>query len=108
MTLETKYYDKLIRDKIPQIIEATGGVCRTEILEEGQYLSRLEEKLSEDVGEYLESGEEEELADLLEVMEALAKERGWLWEDVLALQREKRERRGGFEKRLLLTEVVKG
>lgn len=103
--METKYYDKLIRDKIPQIIEATGGVCRTEILEEGQYLSRLEEKLSEEVGEYLESGEAEELADILEVVEALGRSRGCSWEALLRIKQEKKDKRGGFEKRLLLKQV---
>lgn len=100
-----KKYDKLIRDKIPQIIEAQGKTCVTEILSQEEYLQKLDEKLCEELAEYQQSKELEELADLLEVMEAVAIARGYTWEELLAVRDQKREARGGFQNRLCLKEV---
>ena len=100
-----KDYDKLVRDEIPRIIEASGKHCVTEILTGEAYVDKLEEKLSEELAEYLESKSLEEMADLLEVMEALVAARGESWEEVKRLQTEKREKRGGFERRILLHRV---
>ncbi len=100
-------YNKLVRDKIPQIIEAKGGTCRTVVLSEAEYIQKLEEKLSEELSEYLESRELEELVDLLEVMEALVKARGETWEELQRIKNAKSEVRGGFEDRILLLESQK-
>ncbi len=100
-----KSYHKLVRDRIPEIIASGGGSCNTEILEEKAYLLQLHRKLREELEEYLQSGEAEELADLLEVMQAVAKARGISWEDVEALRERKKAARGGFEGRILLKEV---
>ena len=100
-----KKYDKLIRDKIPQIIEAQGKTCVTEILSQEEYLQKLDEKLCEELAEYQQSKELEELADLLEVMEAVVLARGYTWEELLAVRDQKREARGGFQNRLCLKEV---
>lgn len=100
-----KKYDKLIRDKIPQIIESQGKTCVTEILSQEEYLQKLDEKLCEELAEYQQSKELEELADLLEVMEAVAIARGYTWEELLAVRDQKREARGGFQNRLCLKEV---
>lgn len=100
-----KHYNKLVRDEIPRIIEESGSSCVTEILSTEAYLEKLEEKLSEELAEYRESKSLEELADLLEVMKALVAARGETWDEVERLQVEKREKRGGFEKRILLRTV---
>ena len=100
-------YNKLVRDKIPQIIAEKGGSCKTAILSNGEYLCKLEEKLSEELEEYLESRDLEELADLLEVMEALVKARGEHWDDLMQIKEEKRAKRGGFEDKILLLESHK-
>ena len=100
-----KQYHKLVRDKIPQIIESTGKTCRTEILEDETYLQLLDEKLGEELAEYQESKSLEELADLLEVMEAVVTARGYRWEQLMAVKAEKKAARGGFEEKLLLLEV---
>ena len=100
-----KKYDKLIRDKIPQIIESQGKTCVTEILSQEEYLQKLDEKLCEELAEYQQSKELEELADLLEVMEAVVLARGYTWEELLAVCDQKREARGGFQNRLCLKEV---
>ena len=98
-------YNKLVRDKIPQIIEKNGQTCVTQILPQDVYIQKLDEKLTEELAEYQQSKELEELADLLEVMEAVVKARGYSWQELLAIRDKKREKRGGFEDRILLTEV---
>ena len=101
----SKQYHKLVRDKIPQIIAATGKTCRTEILEEDAYLQLLDEKLGEELAEYQASKSLEELADLLEVMEAVVAARGYTWEQLEAVKAEKKAARGGFADKILLLEV---
>lgn len=104
----TKHYHKLVRDRIPEIIEAGGKTCATEILSDGEYLRLLDEKLNEELAEYQESKSLEELADLLEVMRAMIHARGVSWEELENLRQEKKARRGGFEKKILLLEVKEG
>lgn len=99
-------YHKLVRDKIPQIIQAQGKTCVTEILLEEEYLQMVDAKLQEELTEYQESKSLEELADLLEVMEAAVKARGYIWEELIAVRDEKRQKRGGFADRILLKEVI--
>lgn len=106
MQNKTICYNKLVRDKIPRIIEATGQTCRTRVLGEAEYLEKLDEKLNEELAEYQESKAIEELADLLEVMEAAVKARGYCWQELLRIRDEKREKRGGFEDRILLEAVT--
>lgn len=103
---QIKTYNKLVRDRIPQIIEAGGGSCTTEILDEKAYAAMLDAKLGEELGEFLESHAAEELADLLEVMRAAARLHGWQWEQIEAIRREKHALRGGFDERILLKEVA--
>ena len=100
-----KQYHKLVRDKIPQIIADTGKTCRTDILDEETYLQLLDEKLGEELAEYQQSKSLEELADLLEVMEAVVAARGYTWEQLEAVKAEKKAARGGFADKILLLEV---
>ena len=100
-----KIYNKLVRDHIPEIIESDGRKCTTEILSDGHWLQMLDAKLNEELTEYQESKSLEELADLLEVMRAVVKARGWSWEQLEQVRQEKAARRGGFEKKILLKEV---
>ena len=101
-----KIYNKLVRDKIPQIIEASGKQCVTTRLSKEEYLQALDEKLNEELAEYQQSKSLEELADLLEVMGAVVKARGASWEEVTTIQKRKCADRGGFEERLFLKEVT--
>lgn len=98
-------YHKLVRDRIPEIIESDGKVCDWETLSDADYLRLLEEKLNEELAEYQQSKSLEELADLLEVMQAVLKARGWTWEELEQVRAEKAVKRGGFEKKILLKEV---
>lgn len=69
-------YNKLVRDRIPQIIEEAGKRCETEVLSNERYLEMLDKKLDEELAEYQTEKKVEELADLLEVVYAVAKARG--------------------------------
>jgi len=96
---------KLVRDKIPEIIENSGKSCETRILDESEYLDMLDVKLSEELNEYLEAHSLEELCDLTEVILASAKARGYSLDDLLKGCEQKRNARGGFDKRIFLEKV---
>lgn len=98
-------YHKLVRDRIPEIIEKSGKTCVTSELSASEYVKMLDEKLNEELAEYQESKSPEELADLLEVIRAVAAARGSSIEEVEKIRVEKASKRGGFEKRILLLEV---
>lgn len=104
--MANKTYYKLVRDHIPEIIESDGKTCVCETLADEDYLRLLDAKLNEELAEYQESKSLEELADLLEVLRAVIQARGWTWEQLEQVRREKAARRGGFEKKILLKEVL--
>ena len=99
-------YSKLVRDHIPEMIELAGKTCIVEILVDARYLEMLDAKLNEELAEYQESKSLEELADLLEVMQAVVQARGWTREELDQVRQEKAAERGGFEKKILLKEVI--
>ena len=101
-------YNKLIRDKIPEMIEQNGGKAVIRQLSHEEFVRFLEMKLDEEVGEYHRDKTVEELADILEVVYALASLHGCTKEKLLAIYDEKHEKRGGFERRLLLIESERG
>ena len=98
-------YDKLIRDKIPEIIEQSGKKCIVEVMDNDTYIEYLDQKLNEELAEYQQDKSIEELADLLEVMYAVVAARGYSVEELERIRLEKAERRGAFEKKLLLKSV---
>ena len=103
-------YQKLVRDKIPEIIKQNNEEPITRILSEEEYKKELEKKLQEELNEVLEAtGNDriEELADMLEVMMALAELEGKNLSDIIKISDTKREKRGGFQKRLYLEGVRK-
>lgn len=100
-------YNKLVRDKIPEIIESDGKTCEIEILSDGKYLEMIDAKLDEELAEYHKDQNLEELADLLEVIQAAAVARGYSVEELEALRAKKAEKRGSFHERILLKKVVK-
>ena len=101
-----KEYNKLIRDRIPEIIEAAGKQCIVEVMNEDEYLEALDCKLEEELAEYQADKSLEELADLLEVMYAVVVARGYSIEELERVRKQKAEKRGGFEKRLRLKGVI--
>lgn len=104
--MSVKPYHKLVRDRIPEIIEASGKSCVTEILSDADYLELLDAKLDEELAEYHKDQNVEELADLLEVIYAAAKARGYTLEQLEVVRAEKARKRGAFEKKILLKEVI--
>ena len=94
-------HNKLVRDRIPEIIEASGKNCEWEVLTQEEYLRYLDEKLWEELREYQADKSLEELADLLEVLMAVAEARG-SFAKVEAIRQAKREERGAFDKRIFL------
>ena len=98
-------YNKLVRDRIPEIIGASGKTCVTETLSSDAYLHMLDAKLDEELAEYHKDQNIEELADLLEVIRAATAARGWTLEELERGRAKKAAARGGFEKRILLKEV---
>ncbi len=95
-------YNKLVRDNIPQIIEQKGGKAEIRILSDEEYRKFLEAKLDEEVGEYHQEKNAEELADILEVVYALASSIGCTKEELQSIHLNKRTQRGGFDKKILL------
>ncbi len=91
---------KLVRDKIPEIIEADGKTPITRILEQDEYLSELDRKLDEEVAEYQSDKSLEEMADVLEVLYALCEARGYSIEELQQVREDKRATRGGFRAKI--------
>ncbi|WP_405175705.1 nucleoside triphosphate pyrophosphohydrolase [Paenibacillus sp. FSL H8-0261] len=102
-------YEKLVRDGIPNLIASQGKDFTTRILESKEYITELRKKLIEESEEYFRavSNDEalEELADMLEVIHALAEIHGSNGAELEELRAEKAERRGGFKERIFLIEV---
>ena len=104
--MTTKTYNKLVRDNIPAIIEAKGAACETEILTDADYLRLLDAKLDEELAEYHKDQNIEELADLLEVIYACARARGYSLAELEAVRVAKADKRGGFDEKILLLTVT--
>lgn len=98
-------YNKLVRDRIPDIIEESGKTCVTEILSDEEYLRMVDAKLDEELAEYHKDQNIEELADLMEVIYAAAVARGYTIEQWEKARTKKIEKRGAFQKKILLVEV---
>ncbi|MCH5321035.1 MAG: nucleoside triphosphate pyrophosphohydrolase [Eubacterium sp.] len=100
-----KVYNKLIRDNIPEIIKENGQTPYISVLDNEQYDAELKKKLCEETKEFLDSEEIEELADIVEVVEALANANGSSLENVLKIKEQKAAKNGKFEKKLFLEKV---
>ena len=97
-------YNKLVRDKIPEIIKAKGEMVMMHIADDVEYAQKLREKLEEEVQEYLKNENVGEIADILEVIDAIAEYKGFSQEGILATKQKKSENRGRFEQRIILDE----
>ena len=100
-----RIYRKLVRDEIPRIIRESGKEPVTRTLSQEEALTALAQKLCEEAQEYRDSGEVEELADVMEVVYGIARERGVSMEEIEAIRARKAEERGGFQQRVYLVEV---
>lgn len=103
-----KVYNKLVRDRIPEIIERNGGMPKYSVLPEGDYAVALKEKLIEEARELREASPEEilnELSDVSELVFAIAENNGLTMTEVESARKKKAEERGGFKKALFLEYV---
>ena len=98
-------YDKLVRDNIPEIIKRDGKSAKIHIADDVEYDKRLKEKLLEEANEYAASGDPEELADVLEVVYAIAIKKGIHKVQLESMVQKKRNEKGSFEKRIVLDEI---
>ncbi len=104
-----KIYNKLVRDKIPEIIIGNNGKPYTRVLKDDEYKKELEKKLFEEYNEMLEStGRDriEELSDMLEIMGELSALENASLDEVTNVMKEKRKKRGGFKKKIYLEKVI--
>lgn len=104
--MAVKVYNKLVRDKIPEIIELDGKKCTARVLDDEEYLKALDAKLDEELAEYHKDQNVEELADLLEVLYAVAEARGFTKDELEAVRERKAEKRGQFKEKLFLETVI--
>lgn len=95
-------YNKLVRDRIPELIEQQGEKAVTRVLDDAEYQACLENKLDEEVREYHADKSLEELADILEVVYSLAENAGYTQAELSKAYQKKHTTRGGFEKRIFL------
>ena len=100
-----KRFNKLVRDKIPAIIMEQGGSVRTEILMGEGYYASLKQKLTEEVAEFLADDNAEEIADILEVLHAIARYKGIEMSDIEVIRLKKKADREGFEEGIKLIEA---
>ncbi|MFP5111632.1 nucleoside triphosphate pyrophosphohydrolase [Bacillaceae bacterium C204] len=102
-------HNKLVRDRIPEIIESTGKQYSTKVLNHEEYIKELKSKSREELDEYINAENDkdaiEELADILEIIHALAECHGASIETVEAVRQKKAEKRGGFKEKIYLIEV---
>lgn len=99
-------YNKLVRDKIPQIIKKSGKDYRVHIADETEYKTMLQDKLREEVDELIENPCIEEIADVLEVLESITQYYSFNKEDIQNYKKKKQTDRGGFCERLILEKVI--
>ena len=97
-------YNKLVRDKIPEHIKKRGGKPTAHIADKSEYWKKLKEKLFEEVEEFKSNENIEELADILEVLDAIIDYKGFNKKEISSIKKDKAKERGKFKKRIILDE----
>ena len=98
-------YNKAIRDKFPEIIKLSGKNCDVKKLNDSEFLAQLEKKLVEELAEYQESKNVEELADMLEVIYRISELKGITSDELDCIKNEKAKKRGKFDDNLFLVDT---
>lgn len=104
--MKTVVYNKLVRDKIPSIIESNGKAALIKVASGTELLELLNRKLKEEMQEFKESGNTEELADIVEVIYSILDYNGITIEEFNNMRHAKNKERGAFKKGLVLLEVL--
>jgi len=97
-------YNKLVRDKIPEIIRNKGGIPITHIADDAEYWQKLKEKLQEEFNEFMEAENIEEMADILEVIDAISDYKEFDKEELQMIKDKKADKRGKFKEKIILDE----
>ncbi|MFA5085999.1 MAG: nucleoside triphosphate pyrophosphohydrolase [Candidatus Paceibacterota bacterium] len=97
-------YNKLVRDRIPEIIKSKGSIPITHIADDKEYWQKLKEKLQEEVNEFIQDENAEEMADILEVIDAIINFKNFSKEELEAIKNKKAEERGKFKDKIILDE----
>lgn len=97
-------YNKLVRDKIPEIIRKKGEECKIHVAGGKEYLEKLKEKLLEEVKEFIENETVEEMTDIQEVMEAICGYKNFSKRELESVKKKRVRERGGFKKKIILEE----
>jgi len=97
-------YNKLVRDKIPGIIQSKGGTSATHIANDKEYWQKLKEKLQEEIKEFVESESIEEMADILEIVDAIIDYKKFDRKELQKIKNEKAKERGKFKDKIILEE----
>lgn len=104
--MQKRYYNKLVRDKVPEAIVSGGDKPHHYVIERTEdYLAALDDKLDEEIVDYQMSKDLAELADVLEVIYAIVEAKGSSFEELEHIRIEKRKHRGGFSKKYLLEAI---
>ena len=98
-------HNKLVRDKIPEIIRMDGKTCSLRVLRPSEMLDALRAKLREEVDEYMDTDDPEELADILEVVYASAECLGVSKIELEQMRAAKVTKNGAFTERYYLLDV---
>ena len=97
-------YNKLVRDKIPEYIKSEGGNAIVHIADDKEYWQKLKEKLQEEVNEFMEAESIEEMADVLEVIDAISDFKDFDRINLEKVRNKKAEERGKFKDKIILEE----
>ena len=98
-------YNKLVRDKVPKVIERNGETPITHVADDEEYWEKLKQKLLEESKEFFEEPSEEELADILEVISAIKDFKNFDEEKIEEVRKKKAEEKGLFNEKIILDEV---
>ena len=101
-----KVYNKLVRDNIPDIILKDNELPVTRILDDEEYIKELDKKLLEEVNEYLNDNNIEEMVDILEVIRAILDARGSSYSEIERKRKNKANKRGSFKDKVFLEKVL--